>query len=62
VLGIIPQVLSLEACMQMAIPTRTTWEWKATILHPQPSWIERPQGVYPNPNYSGGGVLYYPHL
>lgn len=49
--------------MQMVICHRTVIsKWKATVLHPQPSGLQIPQGVYPNPNYGGGGVWYYLHF
>ena len=32
------------------------------MLHPQPLGLQIPQGVYPNPNYGGGGVWYYLHF
>lgn len=30
------------------------------MLHPHHHGLRTPLGVYPNPNYGGGGVWYYP--
>ena len=60
--GIVPQVLSLEACMQMDACSRTPASEGLLCFTLTPSWPGTPQGVYPNPSNGGGGVLYYPPL